>query len=292
MSTTTATPADAFEHGDPKRYRRGCRCQKCRAGANADNIRRRYLRQTGRGTKRTPDRAADHILRLRNAGLNDKTIQQSAGICPDVMYRILRREGTIHVRTETRITSVPVPATGGPSGSRAYIPGCGTVRRLRALVAAGWYAAELARRLGKQKENLKQIIHRGEDGQVTQRVADDVRALYAQLHNQKPEDHGVPRRYAERARQMAAARGWAGPGYWDDEEFDDPDFQPAIDDLAVKRNDRAAVRRAEVEHLEQFGLSEHEIADRLGMAYSTVRNIVLEIRSGQKRVRPRERAVA
>lgn len=230
---TTAIPAEALEHGDVRRYRRGCRCDKCRAGANRNNIKNRYLRQTGRATMRPADRAADHLLLLRAAGLNDKEIRKRTRICPDVMYRILRREGVIHARTEARITSVPIPTPTGPSRNRAYIPGHGTIRRLRALVAAGWFQAELARRLGKDKENLKQIIDRRESGQVAQYVADQVRALYAQLHDQKPEDHGINPRFAERARKTAAARGWAPPAYWDPEDFDDPDFKPAIETPGV-----------------------------------------------------------
>jgi AraC-like DNA-binding protein len=227
---TTSLPAEELEHGDPRRYRRGCHCAKCRAGANRRNIKNRYLRQTGRPTMRTADKAADHLLRLRAAGLDDKTIRKLTGICPDVLYRILRREGTIHARTETRILRVPVPAANGRSTNRAYIPGHGTIRRLRALIAAGWYMAELARRLGKQKENLKQILDRGENSQVTHYLAEEVRALYSELHDQKPEQHGVTPRFAERARKHAAARGWATPAYWD------PEDKPATEttDLAAQ----------------------------------------------------------
>lgn len=288
--TTTAKPAEAFEHGDSRRYRRGCRCDKCRAGANRSNIKRRYLRQTGRATMRPADRAADHLLLLRAAGLDDKTIRQQTGICPDVMYRILRREGTVHARTEARITSVPVPDASGPSSNRSYIPGHGTVRRLRALVAAGWYTAELARRLGKQKENLRQIIDRGEDGQVAQYVADQVRALYAELHDQKPEEHGVLARFAERARTMAADRGWAPPGYWDDDDFDNPDFVPAVSDDQLNMHQLGALRRAEIAHLITFNLSHTDIAARLGMNENYVRDIAREITTGSRRVRAAEEA--
>ncbi|MYY79704.1 MULTISPECIES: hypothetical protein [unclassified Streptomyces] len=290
---TAAIPADAFEHGDERRYRRGCRCKKCRAGANSANLRRRYLRQTGRSTLRSPNAAADHVLKLRTAGLDDKTIKAQAEVCCDVLYRIMRRAGDIHIDTERRILNVPIPApSGGPTRSRAYVDGLGTRRRLQALVAAGWYPAELARRLDKDRENLGQLLNGKRGDRVALYQAEEVRALYAELHGQKPENQGLSGYYVQRARQMAAARGWATPDYWDDDDFDNPDFQPAIDDLAVKRDDLAAVRRAEIEHLEQFNLSEHEIANRLGMAYTTVRNIVLEIRTGQRRVRPREGAAA
>lgn len=286
--TTAAKPAEAFEHGDARRYRRGCRYTKCKAGANRRNIKNRYLRQTGRATMRTPHRAADHLLLLRAAGLNDKTIRKQTGICPDVMYRILRREGVIHARTEARITSVPVPSVAGVSSNRAYIPGHGTIRRLRALVAAGWFQAELARRLGKDKENLKQIIDRGEDGQVAQYVADEVRSLYTELHDQNPEDHGVHRGYADRARKLAADRGWAPPEYWDDDDLDNADFTPATDDNQLSKNQLGALRRAEIEHLITFNLSHADIAARLGMTEGYVRDIAREITTGNRRIRAAE----
>ncbi|MFJ3812234.1 hypothetical protein ACIPWE_38465 [Streptomyces sp. NPDC090073] len=270
---TTARPAEAFEHGDTRRYRRGCRCTKCKAGANRANIKNRYLRQTGRGTMRTPDRAADHLLLLRAAGLTDQAIRKHTGICPDVMYRILRREGVIHAVTEARITRVPVPAATGAFANRAYIPGHGTVRRLRALVAAGWYQAEIARRLGKQKENLKQIIDRGESGQVAQYVANEVRALYAELHNQRPEDHGVPARFADRARKLAADRGWAAPGYWDDDDLDNPDFVPATE--ATPRYIELAENGLE---LEAQGYTRAQAAIRLGVSKDALQQAISRYR--------------
>lgn len=286
MNVIKTGAAVVLEHGDPRCYRRGCRCTKCRAGANRSNIKNRYLRQTGRGIMRPASRAADHLLLLRAAGLDDKTIRQQTGICPDVMYRILRRDGVIHARTEIRITRVSVPLAPGASSNRAYIPGHGTVRRLRALVAAGWYQAELARRLGKQKENLKQIIDRGEDGQVAQYVADEVRALYRELHNQKPEDHGVNPRFADRARKVAADRGWTHPDYWDEDDLDNVDFTP-VTKIDFKRNEIAALRREEIIHLAWCGHEPEQILARLDneVSISTIRQIVAEWRSGEKRQR-------
>lgn len=283
---TTAVPAEAFEHGDYRRYRRGCRCKKCKAGNNRKTIQNRYLRQTGRGIMRTTDKAADHLLRLRAAGLDDQAIRDQADICPDVMYRILRREGTIHARTETRITRVPVPENPGPSGSRAYISACGTVRRLRALVAAGWYPAELARRLDKDREGLQQIINRGESGLVTCFIAERVVELYRELHDQEPQGRGAASYYVERARKTAAERGWAPPGYWDEDDLDNPDFTPAtLIDLGVR--EKAALRREEIIHFAWHGDTPEQILNRLDseVSISTVRQIVQDWRTGQKRDR-------
>ena len=286
--TTAAKPAEAFEHGDEKRYRRGCRCNKCTAGANAANQRRRYLRLTGRSTRRTPDRAADHVLTLRTAGLDDKTIKAEANVCCDVLYRIMRREGTIHVKTEQRILSVPVPQhKNAPTKSRAYISALGTHRRLRALVAAGWYPSELARRLGKDRENLSQLLTGKRGTQVALYQADEVHALYAELADQKPEDHGVPHHYAQRARTQAAARGWAAPGYWDEEGFDNPDYTPTSTDTELGFRERAALRREEIIHFAWHGDTPEQILARLDgeVSISTVRQIVQDWRTGQKRDR-------
>lgn len=291
--TQPAIPAEDLEHGDPRRYRRGCKCTKCKAGANAQNIRNRYLRQTGRGIRRGPDRAAGHVLLLRAAGLDDKTIRKQARVCPDVLYRIMRREGTVHVATEKRILAVPVPRQkNGPTKSRAYISSLGTLRRLRTLVAAGWHSAELARRLGKDRENIHQLIRGRDGGKVAMFLADQIATLYGELRDLKPEDHGIPRYYADRARKMAADRGWAPPPYWDEDDFDNPDFTPAVSDDGLSKNQLGELRRAEIEHLITFNLSHADIAARLGMAEGYVRDIAREITTGARRIRPPEGAAA
>lgn len=282
-----AIPAGEFEHGDARRYRRGCRCTKCRAGMNASNIRRKYLRDTGRSIHRPVEKARQHIVQLRAAGLTDAEIRQQANLSPDPLYRIMRGHGTIHLRTEQRILAVPVPAASEPTPCRAHVPELGTLRRLRALVADGWTAAELARRLDHRRENMHQLLRPRPTGSVTMTIADKVARLYADLHALAPEEHGVSRYYAERARALAAAQGWAPSAYWDDEDFDNPEFEPALPG-SLRRNEQGAVRRAEVEHLASFGLGHEEIAARLSMSPSYVRDIVRELRTD----RPRERTAA
>lgn len=274
----TAIPAEAFEHGDPRRYRRGCRCDACKAGQNTRNLHLRYLRQTGRGMQRPADKAADHVLQLRARGLNDHTIMRKAEVCPDVLYRIMRREGTIHVTVERRILSIPVPAqTTGPTASRAYIPALGTHRRLQALVAAGWHVAELARRLGKDRENLGPIVKQSGGGKVAMFLADQVRHLYDELQDQRPEDHGVLPAYAERARRMAAARGWLPPAYWDDDEFDNPNFIPAT--ASTPRYIVLAENGLELE--QEQGYTRQQAADRLGVSKDALQQAISRYRAAQ-----------
>ncbi|MFG3476428.1 hypothetical protein ACGF3K_14350 [Streptomyces sp. NPDC047980] len=216
-----AIPAEAFNHGDPKRYRRGCRCRPCVRGVTAEVRVGRYLRTTGRGHTTTPDKAADRIERLRAAGMSDKQIQTAARITPDGFYRITRREGTIRRATENRILAITPPEEGAGSGTR--VPAVGTVRRLRALAADGWTAAELGRRAGKHKQFIVYLQNQPSDNRVRMWVADYVAKLYKELERLQPESV-IPPHIAARTRKLAAAKSWAPSAAWDD--IDDPQATP------------------------------------------------------------------
>lgn len=258
---TTATPAEAFNHGDAKRYRRGCRCTDCIKGVTAENRRNRYLRQTGRGIQCTPQRAANHINLLRAAPLSDAEIQRRAQIHPDVMYRILRREGTIHRDTERRVLAVPIP-TNSQDRSGAYTASLGTRRRLRALAAEGWPSAELARHSERKKQYINYLQSDQAGETIRMWVAIDITNLYAQLRDRRPEDAGVPADLAERTRQRAAAKGWLGVAFWEDvDHIDDPDFDPAAV-LAVPP--RYMQLGQDALWLRKQGYNREQVAHRLG----------------------------
>lgn len=280
-----AIPAEAFEHGDPRRYRRGCRCRQCTDGVTAEVRQGRFLRATGRGRSTTPERAARHIAYLRDANMPDKEIMADALISQDVLYRIVRQEGTIRRSTEIRVLAVKPRDTELP-GSGNHIPGLGTVRRLRALAADGWTAAELGRRSGKAKQFI--VYLQNQAGEITVRrwVADYVTTLYTELAGLKPEEHGITAHFAQRTRDRAAAKGWVGTAYWDDEEFENPDFIP-VANIEFKRDDTAALRRDEIEHFAWHGDTPEQIRARLDneVSIATVRQTVQEWRTGQKRQR-------
>jgi len=284
--TRPAIPAEAFEHGDPRRYRRGCRCRLCTDGVTAEVLQGRYLRATGRGRSTTPERAARHIARLRNVGMPDMEIMADALVGQDVFYRIVRLAGTIHRSTEIRVLAVK-PRDTELRGSGIHIPGLGTVRRLRALAADGWTAAELGRRSGKAKQFIVYLQNQPEGITVRRWVATYVNDLYTDLSPLKPEDNGVAAHFAQRTRDRAAAKGWMGTAWWDDESLDDPDFDPAATLAEPSFLDRAALRREEIIHLAWHGETPDQIVARLNgeMSISTVRQIVQDWRTGQKRDR-------
>ncbi|MFF8100099.1 hypothetical protein ACF07S_10040 [Streptomyces sp. NPDC016640] len=286
-----AIPAEAFEHGDVRRYRRGCKCRKCLDAVTADVRRGRYLRATGRGYMTAPHRAARHIEHLRAAGMPDRDIMTDALISQSVLYRIVRQEGEIRRATEVRLLAVKPRETDLP-GSGSHIPGIGTSRRLRALAADGWPATQLARRCGKHKQFIVYLQNQPDTLVVRRWVADYVTQLYSELEGLKPEQHGVAPHIAKRTRDRAASKAWMGTAYWDDEAFDDPTFNPADALRELNFHERGQLRREEIIHLAWCGHDPEQILDRLNneVSISTVRQIVLEWRTGQKRDRKQQAA--
>lgn len=257
-----AIPAHAFAHGDPRRYRRGCKCRKCTDGVTAAVRKARYLRNTGRGLMTAPDKAATRIALLRALGMPDREICKAAGIGEDALYRIVKRGTRILRSTETRILGV-APPQGGTPGSGTVVPGLGTVRRLRALAADGWTATELGLRVGKHKQFIVYLQNSKLDSRVRLWVADYVRELHASLDGQTPEGAGIAPHIASRTRLLAAKKGWVASGYWDPEDFDNPDFTPITTEAP-----RYIVLAENCFELETHGYTRQQAADRLGVTHN------------------------
>lgn len=288
---TTATkrrqpvPAEAFEHGDARRYRRGCTCAPCTEAATAEARRWKYLRDTGRGGHVAASKVISHVWKLRAAGMTDQEIRAAAELAPPHLYQIIRNGGTVKHSTATRILQIPVPADReGPTRNGAHIPILGTRRRLQTLNAEGWPCKDLDRRLDTGTGYTAYLI-RAAGELVRFSTADSVRHLYIGLEGLIPEDHGVTAVNARQTRARAAAKEWARAAYWDADDFDDPTFQPAVSDDGLGRNELGALRRTEIEHLISFNLSHADIAARLGMAEAYVRDIAREITTGTRRDR-------
>jgi hypothetical protein len=258
-----AIPAEEFDHGDPRRFRRGCRCDDCRAGERRRRRTSNYLCATGRRTNREPQAASRHVHALRRAGMNDGQILAAAGICPDVLYRLLRG-GRISASNERKILAVPVAAPARVDRPGRYlVDGTGTRRRLRALTVAGWTSTAIGDRLGVTREFVNELTNR-EQGGVHARTAGRVREMYLQIWDQRPEDHGVLPWVAQRLRRSAAARGWHPAAAWDD--IDDPQDQPQLGDTQLRRE--AIVE--DTAELAAQGLPREAIAARIGVAWNTV----------------------
>lgn len=277
-------PAEAFDHGDARRYRRGCTCQPCTTAATTEARRWQYLRKTGRSGIVPANTVISHIWKLRASGMTDVEIRTQAELSPPHLYQIIRCGGTVRHTTATRILAIPVKQIDGPSRNGTKVPILGTKRRLQTFNAEGWPCKELDRRLDTGVGYTAYLLRAAGDT-VRLSTAETVRFAYRDLIDLLPEAQGVSAVNARQTRARAAAKQWARAAYWDVDDFDNPDFQPATEDDQLSRNELGALRRAEIEHLSSFNLSHKEIATRLGMAEAYVRDIAREITTGDRRSR-------
>jgi hypothetical protein len=223
----------------------------------------RYLREHGATAYTPPDRAALHIRQLRGRGLTNAQISTAAGISAPTLHRIARLHGPITAATERRILAVPAP-TGPTAGCLTATTADGTRRRLQALAVTGWPGSTIARRAGMARQDIDDLIH-GRDQRTSLRTATRIAALFRQLWDQQPEQHGVRPAAAARARRIATAAGWHPAAAFDD--LDDPNAQPQIGEQ-TSRLDAVVEDTAE---LAAEGYSREGIAARLGIQWEAVR---------------------
>lgn len=145
----------------------------------------------------------------------------------------------------------------------------GTVRRLRALAAIGYTAADLSRRLGMGDAACVRQIWEGKRAKTTRRIADAVRDLYAELeHTPGPSRLG---------KTKALHRGWLPPAWWDVDTIDDPAADPAAPDLDVV--DEVKLDRVLAgESLCLTKVERHELARRVYAEGGTVNDVAKTLR--------------
>lgn len=159
-----------------------------------------------------------HILMLKASGMGDRRIAELAGVARNNVREVITgrpgrdRSAKMLRRNANKILAVqPDPAPG------TRIDACGTVRRLRALVAIGYTQTDLCARLGLLPGNGCQLF-RGQRRFVTAATANRVRQLYDKL--------AMTPGPSDRARNHARKHRWAPPLAWDDETIDDPNAKP------------------------------------------------------------------
>lgn len=112
-------------------------------------------------------------------------------------------------------------------------PQIGTLRRLRALCALGWSTEHLAAELGVIRSAVNNLMIYRDGRTVRPSTANAVAALYDRL--------SMTPGPSELSRSRAAAKGWAPPLAWDDDEdMDDPKTKP----YAWRRESTAVDKRA------------------------------------------------
>lgn len=277
-------------HGTPSGYRsRGCRCEPC---TTAHNNRQAYWYRLKGYDTWTPfvdtEPTRQHISMLREYGIGVLRVAELAGVNRSVIQKIVYshqgRPPQRRVREHIARKILAVQPTFDHLADHAVIPGSGTTRRAQALVRVGWPAAELALRLQVSRRRVDQLLAAD---RVTVKSARIIKALYEELWDQDPVDHGVSQESKARAISRGEANAWPPPAAWDDDEIDDPNALADQGAAVLNFHERAELRREEIEHLAWCGHEPDQILERLNneVSISTVRQIVQDWRTGTKRQR-------
>ncbi|MEU6990306.1 hypothetical protein ABZ953_06545 [Streptomyces sp. NPDC046465] len=217
-------------HGNAKYHLEKCRCRTCCDAASAYDTNRSRAIAYGRWHPYVDaEPVRTHVKALSEFGIGWMRLAKIAGVPRGSVSKLLYGDPRRGMAPSKRLLPKNAQAILAVEpalehlGSRVPIDGTGTRRRLQALVAKGWSQSELARRLGVDRANFGGTMTRG---LVCASTARTVNGLYDELWRLDPEQHGVPARWAEQARTLAADRRWAPPGAWDDDQIDNPDAWP------------------------------------------------------------------
>ncbi|MFC7929135.1 hypothetical protein [Streptomyces cinereoruber] len=285
LSTRPAAVTNLPPHGTLSRRKyHGCDCDKCRTAYNS--YQRSRYRRVGYGTWQPfvdADPVRQHLANLRAAGYSAEVVANAIGQYVATINAIIYPVGGV-VRQRVRpALAEAILAVTPESLTPALLPAAGSTRRIHALIAAGWTTCRIAQELGVRQPRVPEIARQKT---VTRSVADRMSACYEKLRRLRPEDHGVTATAALRSRLMAERKGWRDPLWWEDMgHIDDPDFDPATAERELNRDELGALRREEIEHLASYGCDAETIAKRLHMHLGTVRGVLRELRTGERRNR-------
>ncbi len=260
-------------HGRAKYVVEKCRCDVCRADANAYNRNRVRQRAYGRPAYVDAEPARQHIARLQEFGIGWKRVAMLAGMDHSTLWKLLygdrqrfgRPSKRIRPETERKILAVEAKPENLAGGTP--IPAFGAQRRLQALVAIGWSQSKLAERLGISPANFTFTMRNGMLRASTVRA---IRRLYEELWNTLPPDQSHRDKISvSRARNYAKAHKWVPPMAWDDDTIDDPAAVPEGGDTTAERR-RGKLPEADEIRFLLLSESKHAVAARFGVKVATI----------------------
>ncbi|MGW5173196.1 hypothetical protein ACWERY_02360 [Streptomyces sp. NPDC004082] len=262
--------------GRPTAGIKACPCRPCRDAENAYDKRRRLLNETGRTLMVDAAPVQAHLRALFTDGAGWMQLGAAATCSTSTLVAILRGERSVITRrVASRILAVRAADVLPP---HRHVPAAGSIRRCRALIAVGHRFLDIANASPLDPATVRFIIS-GRPQNVSAQTAAGVITAYEVLAGRIGN--------STRSLNRAAREGWRDPQWWDDMgRIDDPDFNPdKADEPGVR--ERAALRREEIIHFAWHGDTPEQILNRLDgeVSISTVRNIVQEWRTGQKRDR-------
>ncbi|MER6098402.1 hypothetical protein ABT154_21590 [Streptomyces sp. NPDC001728] len=257
-------------HGTEARYqgsitRPPCRCPKCITGWTQAGQKRLLARLQGRPATIPAESVTRYIALLHAADMTTGQIAAASGVNASTVRDHARAAfPTIRRTTAEKILAVRPRC----QVNLGHVPALASTRRCRALYAAGHAPATIAAAHPNLQIRTVEYVVQGARRLVSVANHSAIAEAYQKLAATPGASH--------RVRERAAAEGWAGPDFWDDEDFDNPDFTPALsDDLNVLK--LGSHRRHEIQHLASFNVPEHEIADRLGMARAYVHDLIRDM---------------
>ncbi|MEA5454488.1 hypothetical protein SPF06_07120 [Sinomonas sp. JGH33] len=260
------------EHGTRTMYVRDkCRCRPCTdANLAAERARARaklYGRYDCGRVPAAPVR--EHVQGLMAAGIGIKRVSALSGVSTGTLSKLLYGVPSKGIGPRERcqrdvadrLLAVALGTAALADG--ALVDATGTHRRLQALVSIGYSVSRLGEMLGIDRANMAGPI--GRHPQVTAATARKAAALYERLWNvpHEPEGH-FERISASRARNHAAARGWAPPMAWDDDTIDDPAASPTGTEQTMRTSAHTSELVEDIEHMLTTGASPEEVAHRTG----------------------------
>ena len=272
------TTAGTREHGTRARYAHGpgpgkgpgCRCDECTAANRAAARQRERAILYGRWQPfADAGPAREHVQALARHGIGRRRAAELAGMSAGAMSRLLyggpgSRPPTRRIRPQTAAAILAIRPSADLVAPGVLVGAAGTQHRVQALVAAGWSQARLAGQLMTSPGHVGALLR---EERVTAVTAAAVRELYERLWSQPPPEDDHPARIAaSRARNYAAAHGWAPPMAWDDEELDKPDGRAAEGWRRRTRTRRPSAELAEdAAELLRQDYTREQAAGRLGV---------------------------
>jgi hypothetical protein len=271
-------------YGSPGRRAR-CHCDPCREARNRHQKKIRIDRELGRSPFTSPAKAQAHLAELHRS-MGWDSLEAATGVWFSNLIAIYQGKRTkIRHETEAKILAVTPPTKGDPG---QYIDATGSTRRLQALSCIGHSYAAICEAADTCANRVISIAN-GRQPTIRRDLADRIAAAYQLLaFSPAPKN-----KHTTRTRNVAQAKGWRDPQWWDDYgHIDDPDFDPDKADIELTFHERAKLRREEIVHFAWHGETPEQILARLNgeVSISTVRQIVQDWRTGQKRDRRQQQA--
>jgi hypothetical protein len=164
----------------------------------------------------------EHVLKLRAAGGTYASIGQAAQTAATTVHRIVNaRRPKVQAEVARRLLAVTETDIRGTHPK----PG-GTMWRLRALVAMGHTCSRMAAATGAPPATLRRIV-RGEALTISPQLRQAVTALFDAWWDKTPPQRTRRETVAVgNALKRAAVNDWPPPAGLDEDQLDQPGYQP------------------------------------------------------------------